>query len=70
MGTHNEFPNLLKFVDYTLSVISLPVEQSSIYTLKVGRDRLPSVQFIAIYYLLMLFKPTKAQNSSNMKNWR
>lgn len=66
MGTHNEFPNLLKFVDYSLSVLSLPIEQSSIYTLKVGRDRPPNVQFIAIYYLLMLFEPVKAQNRSNM----
>ncbi len=48
-------------------MITLPIEQSSIYTLKVALDRLPNVQFIAIYNLLMLFTPTKAQNSSNMK---
>jgi len=66
MGTHNEIPNLYKFVDYYLSMITSQIEQSSIYTLKVLLDRLFNVQLIAIYLLLMLFTPTKAQNCINI----
>ncbi|EFP98310.1 hypothetical protein VIBC2010_02266 [Vibrio caribbeanicus ATCC BAA-2122] len=70
MGTHNEIPNLFKFVDYNLSMLNSLKEQSSIYTLKMGQNRPFNVQFVATRLLVAIFTPKVAQKTTNRKNWR